>query len=592
MVALFEAHAAVAEPDLVRELEADPDGPGRVARLLAGLLEVPFHFDRALFARLEEQARSQSVAAPAPMSAARPPAPPPVAPSSPIFVVDPGTRPDHDVQAAPTGMTRKANLEMAVAAVYESGGSADDETDADADPDAIDEVEKSEQTLDEIAGPQKPVRIAPRSDWRPLAAEHAGQLELLRDITGKSTCEGTTSDFLRYFQDRYNQIAKILRGRRELRSAVPIEKVKANAAEVAVIGMVKESDITKNGNRILELEDSTGSIKAFIKSDETQLFALGATLVTDEVIGVVGKASPKGDMLYLTALVRPDIPIPDPSRKRGADVPVCAAFLSDIHVGSRTFLHDNWKKMLGWLSGNGATKREQDIAGRVKYLVVPGDLVDGVGIYKDQQKELQIPDIYDQYGAFSAWLENVPDHIELIVQPGNHDASRPAEPQPAFTKEVQGKFSRRATRFLGNPALFSMHGVKTMGYHGVSLIDFGASVSSLEFSKPLPIMRQMLQSRHLAPRYGHITPVAPEHEDHLVISDVPDLFVTGHVHVPGIEMYRGVQMVNCGTWQSQTSYQKMLNFTPDPARMPLIDLQTLRGTLVDFNQPAAAGAPA
>jgi DNA polymerase II small subunit len=82
--------------------------------------------------------------------------------------------------------------------------------------------------------------------------------------------------------------------------------------------------------------------------------------------------------------------------------------------------------------------------------------------------------------------------------------------------------------------------------------------------------------------------MAPEHEDYLVVNDIPDLFITGHVHVPGIDTYRGVTMINCGTWQSQTLYQKMLSFTPDPARMPLLDLQTMRGTLVDFQTPRAA----
>jgi DNA polymerase II small subunit len=317
--------------------------------------------------------------------------------------------------------------------------------------------------------------------------------------------------------------------------------------------------------------------------------AMADTLVQDEVIGVVGQATSKGDMLFAESLVRPDIPLPDAERKRGAEVPLMAAFLSDIHVGSHTFLNENWKRMLGWLNGGGASKRERDAAGRVKYLVIPGDLVDGVGIYPGQQDELSIPDIYDQYGAFGDWMGAVPDHVEVIVQPGNHDASRPAEPQPAFSKEVRDRFEHHAARFVANPATFRLHGVTTLGYHGNSLIDFATSVVNLEYEKPLPVMKQMLQSRHLAPLYGERTPVAPEHKDYLVISEVPDLFVTGHVHVPGIEGYRGVQMVNCGTWQSQTAYQRMLNFTPDPARMPLIDLQTLRGTLVDFQSPATAG---
>jgi DNA polymerase II small subunit len=560
LVALFEAHGAVAEPALLAELAAAPDGAVRVQATLAGLAEVPFHFDRQLWSALEQAQRERL-------------APPPPEPA-----------------AAPEAVAlRKEALRRAAERIYDAAPRTG--ADGEADPD---EEEAGPGAAPQEAGhgaredPRR-FKVEPRGDWRPLAAEHAGRLEVVADVTGNSTCEGTTQDFVTYFQDRYRQISRMLRARRELRNATTVERVKPGAQEVQLIGMVVELSNTKNGNKLIELEDETGAIRALVKADERQLTAMAQTLVHDEVIGVVGQASSKGDLLFLQSIVRPDIPLPDPDRKRGAEAPVMAAFLSDIHVGSHTFLADNWKRMLRWLNGEGATQRERTAAGRVKYLVIPGDLVDGVGIYPGQQDELSIPDIYDQYGAFGDWLQWVPEHVEVVIQPGNHDASRPAEPQPAFSKEVRERFEHHEARFVANPATFRMHGVTTLGYHGSSLIDFATSVANLEYEKPLPSMRQMLQSRHLAPLYGERTPVAPEHHDYLVISEVPDLFVTGHVHVPGIDNYRGVQMVNCGTWQSQTAYQRMLNFTPDPARMPLIDLQTLRGTLVDFQSPETVG---
>ncbi len=557
LVALFESHGALAEPTLLAELTAAPDGAVRAQALLASLREVPFHFDRELWNRLEEQQRERS-------------GPPP-----PVRAADPEA-----------DRARKEALRRAAALVYDSSPESMAETDGE----EADEVGPGADTPTPAMGRvSQPMRIEPRGDWRPLAADYAGRLEVVSDMTGSSTCEGTTADFVAYFQDRYRQIAKMLRGRREMRNAIPIERVKAGAREIQVIGMVVEVITTKSGHKRIELEDETGAIMGLVRNSDEALMALAETLVPDEVVGVQGQVSGKGDMLYIDALVRPDVPIPEQDRKRGTDVPVMAAFLSDIHVGSKTFLSDNWTRMLKWLSGHGSSKRERDAAGRVKYLIIPGDLVDGVGIYPGQQQELSIPDIYDQYGAFGDWMAAVPEHVEILVQPGNHDASRPAEPQPAFAAEVRARFDHHKARFVANPATFKMHGVTTLGYHGNSLIDFAVATRHLEFDKPLATMKQMLQSRHLAPIYGDKTPVAPEHHDYLVISDVPDLFITGHVHVPGIEMYRGVQMVNCGTWQSQTSYQKMLNFTPDPCRMPLIDLQTLRGTLVDFQAPERAG---
>jgi DNA polymerase II small subunit len=558
LVALFEGHGALAEPALLSELAASPDGAVRVQSVLAGLAEVQ------LEQRHREAATARAVPAPEP------------------------------TLTAEAAQARKEAMRRAAAAVYDSSRKARmaGEDAVEEDPDATDGDEAdAEAPLVDAQAEAKAFRVVPRGEWRPLAAEHAGRLEVRADMTGNSTCEGTTQDFVTYFQDRYRQIAKMLRQRRELRNAIQVERVKPGAQEVQVIGMVVELATTKNGHKRIQVEDESGAITCLVKADERQLMALADTLVQDEVVGVVGQASSKGDLLFVESLVRPDVPLPDGTPKAFADVPLYAAFLSDIHVGSKTFLNENWKSMLRWLNGESGSKREREAAGRVKYLVIPGDLVDGVGIYPGQQDELTIPDIYDQYGAFGDWMANVPDHIDVVIQPGNHDASRPAEPQPAFSQEVRGRFEHHDARFLANPATFRMHGVTTLGYHGSSLIDFATSVANLEYEKPLDTMEQMLKSRHLAPLYGERTPVAPEHHDYLVISEVPDLFVTGHVHVPGIRGYRGVQMVNSGTWQSQTTYQKMLNFTPEPAKMPLIDLQTLRGTLVDFQSPQTAGTP-
>jgi DNA polymerase II small subunit len=562
VVELFASHGAVLDASLAERIAEDSGGAVHADQVLKGLKEIPFHFSIDLWDQLAEQAAETLAPEPAPM---------------------PSTDAD---------LARKEAIRRRAAAIFDGGArsleSADDEDDVVDDHD--DELTiASRRAPEDAAQKAREFTVTARSDWRPVAAEHESQFEVVQDMTGNSTCEGKMSDFVDYFQDRYKQISKMLKQRRELRNAVEIERISAGAQEVAIIGMVVEKRITKNGHRMVQVEDSTGAVNVLVNKDETQLIAFADTLVNDEVIGVVAQASNKGDLLFSSSLIRPDIPS-NPGEGGRSDAPVMAAFLSDIHVGSNTFLTENWESVLKWISGHGTTSRERDAAGRIKYLVIPGDLVDGVGIYPGQQDELTIGDVYDQYGAFGDWMKDLPDHLEVVIQPGNHDVSRPAEPQPAFTEEVRERFDHHNSHFVANPAYFKMHGVTTLGYHGSSLIDFATSVTHLEYEEPLPAMRQMLQSRHLAPLYGERTPVAPEHHDYLVINEVPDLFITGHVHVPGIENYRGVQMVNCGTWQSQTLYQKMLNFTPDPARMPLIDLQNLRGTLVDFQSPATNDA--
>ena len=74
----------------------------------------------------------------------------------------------------------------------------------------------------------------------------------------------------------------------------------------------------------------------------------------------------------------------------------------------------------------------REIAGKVKYLLIAGDIVDGVGVYPGQAKELSIRDVHKQYNFAAKYLEKIPNYIEIVISPGNHDASRKALPQPAI----------------------------------------------------------------------------------------------------------------------------------------------------------------
>lgn len=175
------------------------------------------------------------------------------------------------------------------------------------------------------------------------------------------------------------------------------------------------------------------------------------------------------------------------------------------------------------------------------------------------------------------------------MQPGNHDAVRPAEPQPTFEKEIQDLFSGRDIRFVGNPCYLTLHGVEVLSYHGLSLLDYATSIPSLKYDEPVDIMKTALRKRHLAPIYGGYTPLAPEHSDYMIIDRIPDIFVTGHVHLSSIGEYRGVTLINASSWQAQTSYQRMLNFVPDPGKLPVVDLKTGGATTMDFTRRVSTG---
>jgi len=401
------------------------------------------------------------------------------------------------------------------------------------------------------------------------AADRSPDVRILRDITGRSTCEGTIEDFTRYFRHRFQVLSEMLRSRREMHGALDIAKSKRSTRDVRFVGMVSGVRVTKNGHRIMDVEDEADRVSVLLPADSP----LSAEIVVpDEVLGIAGVVNERG-LVIAQSLVKPDLPVMKPFQ--GTKDHVRAAFMSDIHVGSKTFLEERWSRMVAWMQDG------DDVARSIRYLVVSGDVVDGIGVFPRQDEELAIDDIYGQYEALASHFQALPDHVTVVMIPGNHDAVRPAEPQQALPQGIQKLFDSSVI-FAGNPSLLSFEGIRVLAYHGRSMDDFVSSIPGMNYHRPLDAMREMLRMRHLAPIYGGKTPIAPEAEDYLIIQDVPEVFVTGHVHAVGVDQYRGVVLVNASTWQAQTPYQKMRNIDPMPARLPIVDLATGQAVIKEF----------
>ncbi len=392
---------------------------------------------------------------------------------------------------------------------------------------------------------------------------------VVKDVTGNSTSRGNVKDFAKYFTDRFHSLKRILLRRGDMAGAMPISRAVALTRTVQVIGIVNSIHTTKNGHRILEIEDEEDRCRVLVMSEKGE-----DSVLKDEVIGVRGRMNRDKSMLVADALIRPDIPYNRPVEKTDSTSRV--AVLSDTHVGSKTFLREEWDLMIEWL------KSSPD-ARDINYILISGDLADGIGVYPDQEEDLEIDDVYAQYERVASYISQLPDWMRVIVMPGNHDAVRPAEPQPTFQQELQKMFDSRVT-FVGNPATVELEGRKVLAYHGRSFDDIISSIPSLSWERPVEAMKEMLKRRHLAPVYGERTPLAPEKKDYMVIDEIPDVFITGHVHSYGLDDYRGVRLISGSTWQSQTSYQKMRNISPIPAKMPVFDLSTLNLSVVNFSE--------
>ena len=307
----------------------------------------------------------------------------------------------------------------------------DDET---YDSDKEDQINLEREEIEQPA--PETIEIKTVKGWKPLSKEYESEVKILKDVTGESTCEGTTQDFVKLFRNRHDVLRKIIRSqRREMVHVIPIGRINKNLSDVQLIGIVKDIKTTVNGHKRIELEDETGTTVLMALKNNGEVFHCASEVIVDEIIGVSGKFSKNGDLIIIQNIVFPDIKLQHDKKK--AEIPVYAAFLSDVHIGSNTFMNDEWNSFLRWINGNLGNLRQKEVASKVKYIVLPGDLVDGIGIYPGQEKELTIPNIYQQYEALAKQLEILPSHLTILLQPGNHDAVRPAEPQPTFEKEIQ-----------------------------------------------------------------------------------------------------------------------------------------------------------
>lgn len=386
-------------------------------------------------------------------------------------------------------------------------------------------------------------------------------VEVVAGGAGTSGPVNGTGDYLHYFRDRYGKLGGMIRNRA---GAMPIEgltkSTRYRQEECTVIGMVSEVKTTTNGHRIAEIEDTTSSIAVLFRKDRP-VFQDAERIIPDEVIGVKGKLSNDGKLFFAELLYRPDIRIDNAPYR--SETPGKAVFISDVHVGSDTFLEGSWNRFADWLSDN-------DFG----YLLIAGDLVDGIGIYPGQETELTIKNIYEQYDVFATMMRDLPSRMKIVVAPGNHDVVRGAEPQPALPEQFTQKFPQNCV-MVENPAFVRLQGVGVLMYHGRSIDDMIGLIPGASYDNSGLMMEEMLQRRHLAPSYGRRTPIAAGKSDRLIIDTLPEILHTGHVHIKGITNYRGVLGLNAGTWQSQTKFQKQMNVNPTPALAITVDLQTL-----------------
>jgi DNA polymerase II small subunit len=395
-----------------------------------------------------------------------------------------------------------------------------------------------------------------------------------------------TGDFIYYFQDRFRRLREVIRSHGSAFSGTvgSIESTRQymRGRDLSVVGMIYDKIVTKKGHILVTLEDESGTAKVLfikperrVKDNANELFDSAVKLVKDDVIAVSGKIS--DPFIIANRIIWPDIPIHLTSK---CEEDVAVALMSDLHIGHKLFMEKHFGKFLEWI--NGGVDFRKDLAEKVKYLVIAGDLVDGIGVYPEQDKELVIDDIYKQYSVFFDLIENIPDYIEVFAIPGNHDAVQRAEPQPKIGNGLTKDFSKRNVHLVTSPSYLNLHGVKVLTYHGTSLDSIIRSVQGCSYNAPTDAMKELLRRRHLSPIYGDNV-IVPSRNDSMVIDEVPDILHMGHIHKNGFDEYHGTKIVNSGTWQSRTPYQIKQGHIPMPAILPVYEMQSMKMNVIDFN---------
>jgi len=378
--------------------------------------------------------------------------------------------------------------------------------------------------------------------------------------------------YQRLFSSRYQKLLNLIKKRVDSSNLHTISEISSDRS-IKVAGLVYSKNV-RRGSATVVLEDETGKIEA-TAFDSSVVRSIQEIPLDSLVVATI--SSGKRNIFIIESINLPDVPehIPNTSKRK-----IYAALTSDLHVGSKFFLKDAFQAFIKWLN-----RREDEVAARLRYLLICGDAIDGVGVYPNQDKELTISDVTKQITELTNLLEQIPSYIQIFICPGNHEPVRQAQPQPP----ISGSFAEPLTKLpnvhlLSNPAWLEVEGVKILMYHGRSLEDIVATTPGLSVERPALAMRSLLKARHLAPIYGRRTPILPAEEDLLVIEEIPDIFHSGHVHILDSERYRGCLLINTGTWQMQTSYQLNMGITPTPAILPIVDLSTLQVVTMDFSK--------
>ena len=237
--------------------------------------------------------------------------------------------------------------------------------------------------------------------------------EILFDPTLNLASAEGVKGFTALFSSRYAKLKKIISNRPEAKLIKTISTVKSSKSkdEVYVCGLVTDRRTDRNVTKIT-LDDQSGNMETIVIDEDLKKVASG--LLMDQLVMEKIVTSKNGGFI-VKDIILPDIPERATNRSK---TEAYAVFVSDLHVGSKYFMEKEFLDLVAWFSS------PDPIAKKVRFFVLGGDVVDGIGIYPNQDKELVALNTQDQLKMLYDILDKVPKHIKVFIAPGNHDPGR------------------------------------------------------------------------------------------------------------------------------------------------------------------------
>ncbi|MAG39890.1 hypothetical protein CMI41_02905 [Candidatus Pacearchaeota archaeon] len=390
----------------------------------------------------------------------------------------------------------------------------------------------------------------------------------------------TVREFTRHFKSRYEKIRNILE-EKNLENLTSIRKIGYSKGNYTIIVAVLDKKITKNKNILLEVEDLTGASKVLINSSKTELFSVGKSILEDDIISI--NVNGGGDILFANSVIYPDASI---GCKKYSNEEDLIAFISDMHIGSKMFLEENFLKFIKWLNGEEGSGDQKELAKKIKYLFIAGDAVDGVNHGPGQEKYLNIKTTAGQYKKLEELLSLIRRDVQIIMCPGQHDAVWVGEPQPIINKKfAPGLYDLENLHLVPNPSLVEVAEFSVLMYHGASINYFINELPEIrvkyKHDAPTKVVREMLKRRHLAPFHG-LADYIPCEEDSLVIDNIPDILFTGDQHRAEFSTVNNILLISGSCWQSITPFEEKAGNNPDPCKVPIFNPKTREIRILDF----------